>query len=224
MCARYSLSRPDGSLVEMFGVAEVPEIAPRWNVAPTQDAPVVVEGPRGVRRVEMRRWGLVPPWAKDPSFGARTINARAETAAEKPAFRAAMRSRRCLVPVDGFYEWTGEAGARQPWHVRMRSRGTFALAGLYEHWAKGEDVRETFTILTTDANDVLRPLHDRMPVVVAPADFATWLDPDLRDAERLRPLLRPYPPEEMEAVRVSRWVNDPRHDDAGCLEPAPAEG
>jgi putative SOS response-associated peptidase YedK len=169
----------------------------------------------------MRRWGLVPSWAKDPSFGARTINARSETAAEKPAFRAAMRSRRCLVPVDGFYEWTAaEDGGRQPWHVRRRDGTPFALAGLYEHWGAGERTIESFTILTTEANEVLRPLHDRMPVVVAPADFAAWLDPETKDAGRVKPLLRPAPPEAMEAVRVSRWVNDARHDDARCVVPA----
>jgi len=198
MCARYTLTRPDGSLAEMFGIEEVPPIVARWNVAPTQEAPVVVEGPRGVRRFEMRRWGLVPPWAKDPSFGARTINARSESAAEKPAFRAAMKSRRCLVPVDGFFEWTAaEDGGRQPWHVRRRDGTPFALAGLYEHWTAGERTIESFTILTTDANEVLRPLHDRMPVVVAPADFAAWLDPDAKDVGRVRPLLRPAQPEPM---------------------------
>ena len=219
MCARYSLSHGDLSLAEVFDLADVPHVEPRWNVAPTQTAPVVVEGPRGVRRVEPMRWGLVPSWADDPAIGNRMINARAETAAAKPSFRAAMRSRRCLVPADGFYEWMSEGGAKQPVHVRRTDRSVFAIAGLWETWTKGERPLETFTILTTEPNDILRPVHDRMPVILAPADFALWLDPETRDADRVAPLLKPCPPQGWEAVPVSRFVSDSRHEGPACLEP-----
>lgn len=221
MCARYTLSHPEGSLAVLFGAlglaADATDVRPRFNVAPTQQAPVVVEGPKGVRRVEFRQWGLVPSWADDPSIGSRMINARSETVGEKPSFRAALRARRCLVPADGFYEWTGPKTDRRPWHVRMRSREAFTFAGLHEHWARGDRVLETFTVLTTTPNDVLRPIHDRMPVILSGSDRSLWLDPDLRDPAALLPLLRPHPAPEMEAVPVGRWVNDPRHDDPRCL-------
>jgi len=220
MCARYSLSHGDQSFAEVFDLAEVPEVEPRWNVAPTQTAPVIVEGPRGVRRVEPMRWGLVPPWADDPSIGNRMINARSETAAEKPSFRAALKARRCLVPADGFYEWQAVGRAKQPVHIRRRDRGVFAIAGLWEVWKKGGEPLETFTILTTAPNDLLRPIHDRMPVIVASADFGRWLDPEVRDAAAVRPLLGPCDAEGWEAVPVSRFVNNPRNDGPECLAPA----
>jgi putative SOS response-associated peptidase YedK len=218
MCARYTLSRGDQTLAEVFDLADVPHLPPRFNVAPTQTAPVVVEGPPGVRRLEPMKWGLVPSWAADPAIGSRMINARVETVATKPSFRDALRCRRCLVPADGFFEWTDDGGARQPLHLRRRDRGVFAIAGLWDAWTKGPAPLETFTLLTTTPNDLLRPVHDRMPVVVAPEHFALWLDPDVRDPSRLAAVLQPWTPEEWEAVRVSRWVNDPRHDDPGCLE------
>lgn len=220
VCARYTLSRGDQSLAEVFDLADVPHLPPRFNVAPTQTAPVVVEGPPGVRRIEPMRWGLVPSWADDPSIGNRMINARAETAATKPAFRDALRCRRCLVPADGFFEWVDAGGARQPIHLRRRDRGVFALAGLWDVWRKGAQPLETFTLLTTSPNDLLRPIHDRMPVVVRPEHFALWLDPGCRDAARLTPLVQPWTAEEWEAVPVSRRVNDPRHDAPDCLDAA----
>lgn len=220
MCARYSLSHGDQSFAEVFDLAEVPEVEARWNVAPTQTAPVIVEGPRGVRRVERMRWGLVPPWADDPSIGNRMINARSETAAEKPSFRAALKARRCLVPADGFYEWQAVGKGKQPVHVRRRDRGVFAIAGLWEVWKKGGEPLETFTILTTEPNELLRPIHDRMPVIVARADFGRWLDPEVRDADAVRPLLGPSDPAGWEAVPVSRFVNNPRNDGPECLAPA----
>jgi putative SOS response-associated peptidase YedK len=165
------------------------------------------------------RWGLVPSWAEDPSIGNRMINARSETAAGKPSFRAAMKSRRCLVPADGFYEWKVVDGGKQPMHVRRRDRAVFAFAGLWEVWTKGAEPLETFTILTTGPNDVLRPIHDRMPVILAKDDWPLWLDPDGKDAAAVAPLLRPCPGDGWEAVPVSRFVNNPRNEGPGCLEP-----
>ena len=220
MCARYSLTLGDQSLAEVFDLADVPHVDPRWNVAPTQTVPVVVEGPRGVRRLEPMRWGLVPSWADDPSIGSRMVNARAETAATKPSFRAAVRSRRCLVPADGFYEWTVAGGVKQPIHVRRTDRAVFAFAGLWEVWTKGAVPLETFTILTTEPNDVLRPVHDRMPVILDRGDFARWLDPEIRDPSVVQDLLRPCAGAGWEAVPVSRFVNDPRHEGPGCVATA----
>lgn len=222
MCARYTLTLGSQSLADVFDVALVHDFAPRWNVAPTQTVPVVVEGPRGVRRIEPMRWGLVPSWADDLSIGNRMINARSETAATKPSFRAAMRSRRCLVPADGFYEWTGPAGDRSPIRIRRRDGGVFAFAGLFEVWTKAPEAVETFTILTTGPNELMRPIHDRMPVVLAPSEWSRWLDPDLKDAAAVAPLLRACPPDGWEAAPVSRWVNDPRHDGPECVAPAGA--
>lgn len=221
MCARYSLSLGDQTLAEIFDLADVPHIDPRWNVAPTQTAPIVVEGPRGVRRIEPMRWGLVPSWADDPAIGNRMINARSETAATKPSFRAAMKARRCIVPADGFYEWRAEGGGKQPLHVRRRDRRVFAIAGLWETWTKGADPLETFTILTTEPNEMMRAVHDRMPVILAPQDFALWLDPEARDAALVAPLLRPCAAEGWEAVAVSKHVNNPRNDGPACIEAAP---
>lgn len=220
MCARYSLTLGDQTLAEVFDLADVPHVDPRWNVAPTQTVPVVVEGPRGVRRIEPMRWGLVPSWADDPSIGNRMINARAETAASKPSFRAAMRARRCLVPADGYYEWKAAGGAKQPTLVRRADRSVFAFAGLWETWTGGEAPLETFTVLTTEPNEVMRAVHDRMPVILARADFARWLDPETRDAAAVADLLRACPADGWEAVPVSRWVNDPRHEGPACVAPA----
>lgn len=222
MCGRYSLSRPDETLRELFGVALEPRAEPRWNVAPTQCVPVVREDAPGVRRAVCLRWGLVPAWATEPSVGSRMINARAETAAAKPAFREALRARRCLVPADGFYEWQGTGRRKQPWLFTLRGGLPLALAGIWERWSGPGGPLETFAVLTTEANDLVRPVHDRMPAVVAPEHFDLWLDPRMRETGRLAPVLRPFPAERMEARPVDAAVNDPRNDDARCFAPPPA--
>jgi putative SOS response-associated peptidase YedK len=171
-----------------------------------------------VELVEVR-WGLVPRWAKDPSIGARMINARAETVVEKPAFRNAFRRHRCLLPADGFYEWKALAGGKQPVHIGMKDGRPFGLAGLYERWlAPDGAVLDTCTIVTTDANALLRPLHDRMPVIIAPSEYARWLDP----ANEPTDLLAPYPPDAMTWHPVSARVNAVRNDDPSLIEPAEA--
>ena len=164
-------------------------------------------------------WGLVPSWADDPKIGNRMINARAETAADKPSFRTAMRRRRCLIVADGFYEWETVAKRRQPMFIHMRDGRPFAFAGLWESW-EGADhsALESCTILTTSANELVRPIHDRMPAIIAPADYAQWLDPAVQQADAVLPLLHPFPAEEMEAYPVSPRVNSPARDDESCLE------
>ena len=219
MCGRYTLSarrleRAERALHSLF-----PELDPRYNIAPSQDVPIIRESPEGKYELVMARWGLVPRWAKEPKTGYSMINARAETVAEKPAFRDAFRRRRCLIPADGFYEWKQAGTAKQPFHIRLKDGGDFAFAGLWERWrGEGQEI-ESCSIIVTDANDLLRPIHDRMPVILDPADYAAWLDPENRDAEALAQLLKPYPAGQMEAVPVSRRVNSPKVDEASLLEP-----
>lgn len=180
MCGRYDLSDNPAAIKAKFSVPRVPEFAPNLDVRPTQVNPVVRLDRDGARECALARWGLVPVWAKDLKFGTRCINARAETLASAPAFRAAYRKRRCLVPVNAFYEWSGPAGQRVKWRIGLRDEPLFALAGLWEWWqdpASGEGV-QTYTIVTTDANAALAPIHDRMPVIVAADRYETWLDPN----------------------------------------------
>jgi len=170
------------------------------------------------------RWGLIPSWARDRSIGARMINARAETVAEKPAFRVAFRHRRCLVPMSGFYEWKKEAGRKVPYFIHLLNTDAFAAAGLYEFWAgkDGEGPIESYTIITTEANEMIRPLYERMPVILPPDDYEAWLDPDNNEVEGLKARLKPYPAEEMRAYPISSRVNNVNNDGPEIIEPVAA--
>ena len=220
MCGRYTLRTPVEKLAEEFGFdASSVEVPPNYNVAPTQEvAAVLAEG--GQRRLELLRWGLIPSWADDPGIGSRMINARAETAPEKPSFRRAFRERRCLIPADGFYEWKRADGAKQPYYIRMREGRPFAFAGLWEAWNDdgGPEIRSC-AILTTAPNALAGEIHDRMPVILPAGSYDAWLDPEA-EKEELVALLAPYPEAEMEAYRVSRFVNSPSNNDPRCIEPA----
>lgn len=216
MCGRYSLAVPPEELEQIFSATADEDLhLPRWNIAPTQDAPVVVQEPAR-RRIRSLRWGLVPPWARDPRVAARHVNARSETASVRPAFREAFARRRCLVPADGFYEWVaGPRGRpRLPWWIHHGRGGVLAFAGLHERWGD----LSTFTILTTTPNSVVAPVHDRMPAVLPPEEWDVWLDLDAEVADVL-PLLRPAPAALLRARRVSTRVNRVENDDAGCVEP-----
>jgi putative SOS response-associated peptidase YedK len=225
MCGRYTLTSPGDVVAEIFELVDVPPILPRYNMAPTQEAAVVrVVTPGAPRTLDRLRWGLIPTWAQDPAIGNRMINARAESVADKPAYRDSFRHRRCLVLADGFYEWKKlDPKTKQPYLIRRQDRLPFAFAGLWSWWqdrqAAAAPAIETFTILTTDPNDLLRPLHDRMPVILDRRDFAAWLDPANRDDAHLRSLLVPAPVAGWEAVPVSRAVNSPVHDEPDCIEP-----
>lgn len=189
MCGRYDLSDNPAAIKAKFKVPVVPVFSPNPDLRPTDTAPVIRRARSSEREVAMLRWGLVPLWAKDLKFGVRCINARAETLAGTPAFRLAYRKRRCLVPVNAFYEWTGEPGRKTRWRIGLRDEPLFALAGLWEWWkdpASGEGI-ETYTIVTTRANELLAPIHDRMPVVIAERDYDRWLDADDPAAELLEP-------------------------------------
>jgi putative SOS response-associated peptidase YedK len=173
----------------------------------------------------MLKWGLIPSWAKDPAIGNRLINARSETVAAKPSFRHAFRKQRCLIPTDGFYEWQKLDKKKQPFYIRMKDKQLFAFAGLWEHWedTSGSAI-ETCTILTTDANDILTPIHDRMPVILPATDYKLWLDSGVSETDHLVPLFRPYPPKKMEAVPVGTIVNNPKMEDPRCITPIETAG
>jgi len=221
LCGRYTLSVPLSNLVDSFDVRP-PEFdyAPRFNIAPSQDAPVIAQDQEG-KRMGLLRWGLIPSWAKDPAMGNRMINARSETVAEKPAFRGAFRRRRCLVPADGFFEWAGKGatkGPKIPYWIHRPDREPFLMAGLWEKWVPVDAAPlYTFTILTTEAAPAIHEIHPRMPVILPAGARDQWLDPDAR-AEDLLSLLRPFE-EGIEAYPVSTLVNSPRNDVPDCIQP-----
>lgn len=227
MCGRFTLKTPASLIAELFDVRIDPglELRPRYNIAPTQPVAAVRTSPTaGDRELVLLRWGLIPSWAADMKIGASLINARSETVASKPAFRQAFRKRRCLIPADGFYEWqkqaAGAGGKKQPFCTTLRDGRPFALAGLWERWARpgetpGDVPLETCTILTTDANELQRSVHDRMPVILRPEDYAVWLDPQVQSPEQLTPLLQAYPAAEMQMRLVSTLVNNARNENLG---------
>jgi len=216
MCGRYELHTLPAALALAFGVPFPPQMRPRYNIAPMQDVPIIRRSPTGERELAQVRWGLVPRWAKDPAIGNRMINARSETLADKPSFRTALKKHRCLLPADGFYEWKQTpSGAKQPIHIGMKDGAPFAFAGLFERWLSPEgEVLDTCTIITTQSNALLAPLHDRMPVIVAPVAFDRWLDVANDDTAAL---FAPYPADAMTYYPVSTRVNSVRNDDAKLI-------
>lgn len=218
MCGRFALKTPTKKLAAAFQVEEVPAVEARFNIAPTQTILAVHQGLDG-REAKWLKWGLVPSWAKDTSMAARLINARSETVQEKPSFREAFKKRRCIIPADGFYEWQRAGGKRLPFFFRMKDERPFGFAGLWERWQGADkELVESCTILTTEANEVLRPVHDRMPVILHPEDYKLWLDLDVRKHDLVKELLQPYPAEEMRAHRVSEEVNHTRNQGAGLIK------
>ena len=219
MCGRFNQTASGDEIALAFAIDDSPELAPRYNIAPTQPVAVVLLEAAGRRRLLERRWGLVPRDALGKERG--FINARAETAADKTAFSEAFAARRCLIPATGFYEWQKLAGRRpQPWLFRLATGAPFAFAGLWEPAAAYPEAVATCTILTTAPNDLTRPVHDRMPVILAPESYARWLDPRLATRDELRALLAPFPVAAMTAYPVSTRVNNAAFDDPGCLVPA----
>jgi len=206
-------------IAEQFGVTVAHEIAPRYNIAPTQPVAAVRLDEGGARQLTYFQWGLIPSWSKDPTIGSRLINARSETAAEKPSFRAAFKRRRCLIPASGFYEWQQTSDGKQPIFIRPASDDLFGLAGLWEFWRDPEGSElQTCTILTTSPNALMEPIHNRMPVIIDPADYSMWLEPGDDPDEALH-LLRPYPAAAMAAYPVSTAVNNPRHEGRELIQP-----
>lgn len=220
MCGRFTLATDLKIIAERFAAPALTVEAskPRYNIAPTQL--VIVVGDDGKRYMKQMRWGLIPSWAKDPSIGNRMINARAETLAEKPAFRNPLKNSRCIIPADGFYEWQKLGKVKQPVRILLKSRQPFGFAGLWGRWQspKGEEVLSC-TIITTAANELLNAVHDRMPVILTRDAEAAWLNPNTQETETLLPLLKQFPPDEMEFYPVSREVNSPQIDKPSNIEP-----
>jgi putative SOS response-associated peptidase YedK len=220
MCSRYSLTSPPEAVRSYFRYENEAVFPPRYNIAPSQPVAIVRNTPKGGRELALVRWGLIPSWVKDPRAFKMLINARGETAADKPSFRAAMRHRRCLVPTDGYYEWTGEAGAKRPHLVRPRAGGLMAMAGIFEHWqgADGSEI-ETMAILTVAANEAMSALHDRMPAIIATVDFDAWLDCRSGSSQGIADLLAPAPEGCLDIIEVSRMLNNPRNEGPQVQEP-----
>ncbi len=221
MCGRFTLQTPAKTLVKQFQVTETPTVEARYNIAPTQAILAVHETPDG-REMKLLKWGLVPSWAKDASMGARLINARSETVAEKPAFRDAFKRRRCLIPSDGFYEWQRTEGKKQPFFFQLKDGQPFVFAGLWDRWT-GDDgkVIESCTILTTAANELLVPVHDRMPVILHEEDYELWLGEDVRKQDLLTDLLQPFPASEMISYPVGTRVNSPQNQGEDLISQLP---
>jgi len=217
MCGRYALHHHPDVVALAFGLAEAPQFAARYNIAPMSNVPIVRADAHGARRAVTVRWGLLPRWAKDPKFAAKMNNARAETVAEKPSFREAYRRRRCLLPASGFYEWHAAGGRKQPWYIHPRGAELFGFAALWERWQGPQGPLETCAIVTTEANEIMRPIHDRMPVILAAADVARWLD--CRPGNDVAELLRPCPAALLDARMVSTAVNHARNESPALIEP-----
>jgi putative SOS response-associated peptidase YedK len=238
MCGRFTLKTHPDAVSRLFGslsqklLQSTIKFNPSYNIAPTQNVRVArhiaangsdeeesgAVGNRGTELVQLR-WGLVPFWAKDLKIGSRMINARCETVATKPSFRSAFKKRRCLVVADGFYEWKKMGDHKQPYYISMSDEQPFCFAGLWEWWGKDDQRVETCTVITTDANDMMQALHDRMPVIMDPNDFDAWLDPEFQDFEELQNKLTPFDSAEMKAVPVSTFVNKPANNTAACIKP-----
>lgn len=225
MCGRYSFTLPPEAIRELFRVMTRLNLPPRYNIAPTQEAPVIGLDETGQRALKMHRWGLIARWSKGPPTGAPMINARAEGIAEKPAFRDAFHKRRCLVPADGFYEWRKDKSNkdRRPWRIFASDRPAFAFAGIWEAWRNPQggpeaEITRSFAIVTTAANARIAAIHDRMPVMLRREDEDSWLAAET-PAERLHGMLAPYPAELTEHYRVADRVNSVRNDDADCIKP-----
>lgn len=220
MCGRFVRTTDKDDVQSRFGIDPTGILLePRYNIAPTQFHPVVIlENDRRVLR--MMKWGLVPHWATDEKVGYKMINARAEGIDTKPSFRTAFKKRRCLVLSNGFYEWKKvDSKTKIPYLIQLKSGEPFAFAGLWEQWDKGPEPLETFTIITTENNELIEPIHNRMPVILHEKDEAIWLDPELHDVDKLKELLKPYPSGEMEMYEVSTDVNSPRNEDPSFIEP-----
>lgn len=222
MCGRFTLTSDFPNILKRFGLVqqEFP-FHPRYNIAPGQNAPVIIQS--SSRQIHPMKWGLVPHWAKDPNVGFKMINARSETVAQKPSFRHPFRHKRCLIPGDSFYEWKKDpsTNAKIPFRFHIKEQNLFAFAGLWEEWMtlEGEPL-QTFSIITTTANELVSPIHDRMPAILKEEDEATWLDHSTDNLEKLINLLQPYPKDKMDSYRVSSLVNSVKSDSPECIDPS----
>lgn len=220
MCGRFTLRTSPSEISRLFEVA-VQDLAPRYNIAPTQSIAAIRVAPDAqLREFTKLHWGLIPSGAKDRKIGYSTINARAETVDSKPSFRSSFKKRRCLILADRFFEWQkSDDKKKQPFHIHMKGNRPFAFAGLWERWKGDGEELESCTIIVTEGNDLMKPIHDRMPVILDPTNYDFWLDPEVDDVTQLRELLHPYSGDDLEAEPVSTLVNSPKNDLAACVTP-----
>jgi putative SOS response-associated peptidase YedK len=219
MCGRYNLITDAQAIVDFFDLGNSLEMEPRYNIAPSQSVPAI-RIRDNQRILGMFHWGLIPRWAQEKEIGYRMINARAETLAERPTYRTPFRTQRCLIPATGFYEWK-QQGTRQPYNIRIGEGKLFAFAGLWEQWVHDDEIIDSCTIITTEANKVVQPVHDRMPVILHPRIYQTWLDPGNQSTDDLAGLLRPCPPNWLNMYPVGNIVGNAKNDCPECIEPAP---
>lgn len=221
MCGRFAMACNLSDITEAFEIQEITcEQKPNYNIAPGTKVATVIYNE--TNRLVPLKWGLVPAWSKDPSIGNRLINARAETVKEKPSFKNAFKQRRCLIAATGFYEWRKDIHGTTPFYIGLRTDEPFGFAGLYEIWQSPDgNELNTCTVITTQANELIKPIHDRMPVIIQHHEHTQWLDPSIRDTQALLSLLKPYPPEKMKVHRVSTLVNSPLNNSADCIKPIP---
>jgi putative SOS response-associated peptidase YedK len=221
MCGRFTLHAPESRLWDAFQLAQSAPLGlkPRYNIAPSQSIPIIRDTGAG-RVMVMARWGLVPHWSKESKTKYSTVNARIETIAEKPVYRTSFKHRRCLIPADGFYEWKVVDRRKVPQHIRMKDGDVFALAGLWDHWEGDGERLESCSIIVMPANDAMKPLHDRMPAIIAPSQYDQWLDPTISDKAKIMGYLNSVPSTRLVPYPVSTWVNSPKHDDDRCIEPS----
>lgn len=220
MCGRFSLTTSPIKLTKIFHFSEIPKFETHYNIYPGSDIAVIRQTDHQ-RTLDYFHWDLIPPWAEDPKIGYRTINARAETVHKAPAFRSAFKSKRCLIPANGFYEWKKlEKEKKQPYYIRPKDEAPFAFAGLWEKWqGKDGQVIESCTIITTESTKLIKPIHDRMPLILKPGDYELWLDLEVQEIRPLQIIMKPYPKDNMDAYPVSAAVNNPRNDIPECIEP-----
>jgi len=221
MCGRFTLHTPEAQIREHFHIQHTEPIGliPRFNIAPSQDIPIISDSESGPEMI-LARWGLVPGWSKEPKTKYSTINARIESVAEKPTNRVPFKHRRCLIPADGFYEWKDINGHKIPHYIRMRDGKVFAFAGLWDHWEGDEESLDSCSIIVMPANKVMQPLHERMPAIIAPAHYDLWLDPKITEKDEIMRYLTSAPSGRLKAYPVSPWVNVPAHDDERWILPA----
>ena len=219
MCGRYALHANPDVIALQFDLGMVPDYKARYNITPSSSILIVREDREQGRVADKYKWGLIPGWAKDPSIGNKLANARGETVAEKPSFRAAFKRWRCLVPASGFYEWKTVAGKKYPYYIRPAGDELFGFAGITELWKAPEGHLRTFSLITTAPNEIMATIHDRMPVIVSVEDYEAWLDPTNTNVDELKQFIRSYPSEQMRAHPVSTRVNTPRNDDAELIAP-----
>ena len=219
MCGRYALHTNPEVIALYFKLGLMPEFKARYNIAPSTKVLIVREDKEHSRIADLYRWGLIPSWAKDPAIGSKLANARGETVAEKPSFRSAFKRWRCLIPASGFYEWKAVAGRKQPYYIHLKEQELFGLAGITEVWQGPDGPVYSCAIITTEPNELMKNIHNRMPVILNPEDYSTWLNPTNQATTELKQLLKRYPADAMAAYPVNSRVNAVKHDDPALVEP-----